>query len=463
LGGDAIDIPRLAEVDIDLIILVIAGLFGMFAGLCVSGLPALWWSAGAGASSLISGGRSMTVSRERHRARQTLIASQVALALVLLVGSGLMARSVWRLRSVRPGFDSTNAISFRIAVPPATYSSADESVRFFVRLDDAIRSLPGVLAAGAVSKLPLDDQGRTDTAVFLEDRPMAPGSLPGLHPLSYVTPGYFDAAGISFISGRTFARPDPPRVTTEAVVSRAFADRYWKTESAIGKRVRIFSRGPWYTVVGVVGSVRDTALNRPEDQTIYCPILPPREDPRWTPRDLAIVVRTRGVNPTGVASAIRDVVRGLDSSLPVYRIRSLSDVVAHASARSSFTFLLVASASTAALLLGVIGLYGVMSYVVTLRKREMGIRLALGAQPAEIRRMVSRQGLGVTMLGIAAGLAGATVLTRFLAVLLFEVSPRDPVVFAFAGGILLVVAAAACWLPARRAAAVDPALALRVD
>lgn len=462
-GGDAIDIPRLAEVNIDLTILALAGLCGMFAALCVSGLPALRWSARAGASSLISGGRSMSVSRERHRVRQALIAAQVALALVLLVGSGLMARSVWRLRSVRPGFDAADAISFRIAVPPATYSGADESVRFFVRLDDALRSVPGVLATGAVSKLPLDDQGRTDTAVFLQDRPLAPGSLPGLHPLSYVTPGYFDAAGIPFISGRTFARPDPPRVATEAVVSRAFADRYWRNESAIGKRVRIFSRGPWYTITGVVGSVRDTALDRAEDQTIYCPILPPREDPRWTPRDLAFVVRTNGVNPTGVASAIRNVVRGLDSSLPVYRIRPLREVIAHASARSSFTFLLIASASAAALLLGVIGLYGVVSYVVTLRKREMGIRLALGAQPAEIRRMVARQGLSVTMLGIAAGLAGATVLTRFLAALLFEVSPRDPAVFAFAGGILLMVAAVASWVPARRAAAVDPALALRVD
>jgi ABC-type antimicrobial peptide transport system permease subunit len=212
----------------------------------------------------------------------------------------------------------------------------------------------------------------------------------------------------------------------------------------------------------MVGNVRDKALDQPEDQMIYCPLLPAREDPRWTPRDIAFVVRTVG-DPVAAAGAIRDVVRGLDPSLPLYRIRALADIVAQASARRSFMFLLVGGASGVALLLGAIGLYGVMSYVVTLGTREMGIRLAIGAPPDTVRRMVLRQGLAVATLGIAVGLAGAMVLTRFLASLLFEVSPTDPAILALAAMLLLMVAVVASWLPARRAAVIDPASTLRTE
>jgi ABC-type antimicrobial peptide transport system permease subunit len=245
-------------------------------------------------------------------------------------------------------------------------------------------------------------------------------------------------------------------------VSRTLAERYWQGESAVGKRLRIITNGPLYTVVGVVGSVRDTALDQPADQMVYCPLLPAPEDPRWAPRDLAVVVRTEG-NALDVTAGIRDVIRGLDASLPMYRIRPLTDIVAHASARTRFTLYVIGVASIAALLLGAIGLYGVMSYVVTLRTHEMGIRLALGAQPHEVRRMVSRQGLAVATCGIAVGLLGAIALTRFLAALLFEVNPVDPAILALAAAFLLIVAAVASWLPARRAAAVDPALALRTE
>jgi ABC-type antimicrobial peptide transport system permease subunit len=194
----------------------------------------------------------------------------------------------------------------------------------------------------------------------------------------------------------------------------------------------------------------------------YFPLLPAREDPRWTPRDISFVVRTTG-DAAPVAGAARDVVRGLDPSLPIYRIRALSDIVAQASARRTFTLLLIGGASGVALLLGAIGLYGVMSYVVTLRTREMGIRLAIGAQPHELRRMVLRQGLLVAALGVVVGLAGAVGLTRFLAALLFEVSPTDPPVLGLAAAFLLGVAVLASWLPARRAAVVDVASTLRTE
>jgi putative ABC transport system permease protein len=319
-----------------------------------------------------------------------------------------------------------------------------------------------VKEVSVASKLPLDDQGRFDSGVFVEDRPRPQGSLPGIHPVVYVTPGYFAAAGIPFLEGRTFMRPDPPRVALEVVVSRAFAERYWKTDSPVGRRIRLLVNGPFYTVAGVVGNVRDSGLDRPVDQLVYCPLLPAREDLRWAPRDLAFVVRTEG-NQDVSAGAVRSVVRALDASLPVYGERPLTELVANASARRSVTFLLLAGATGIALLLGAIGLYGVMSYVVTLRTREVGLRLALGAQPHEVIRSVCRQGLGVASLGIGVGLAGSLMLTRFLASLLFEVSTTDPEVLAFSAIGLLLIASVATWLPARRAASIDPAIALRSE
>jgi putative ABC transport system permease protein len=458
LGG-VVDIPRLSELSLDGAVLGVAALLTMVTALFLSVIPALrsrTWSI-AGVSGM--GSRAASAGR----ARQALVVAQVAFALILLVGSGLMARSMWRLLSVEPGFEPSNVMTFRLALPTVSYPGSDDSVRFYVRATEAIAGVPGVSAAGAVSKLPLDEQGRTDSAVFIEDQPLPPGSLPGIHSVLYATPGYFEGAGIPFLQGRNFTRPAPPRVDLEAVVSRAFAERYWANESPLGKRVRIYSaNGPWYTVVGMVGNVRDKALDQAEDAVLYCPLLPAREDPRWTPRDIAFVARTAG-DPTVRAGAIRDAVRGLDPSLPIYRIRALDEIVERASARRWLTFLLVAGASAAALFLGAIGLYGVMSYVVTLRTREMGIRLAIGAAPDEVRFMVLRQGLAVAALGIAVGLAGAMLLTRFLAALLFEVSPTDPAVLALAAAVLLIVAGTASWLPARRAAVIDLARTLRTE
>jgi putative ABC transport system permease protein len=373
----------------------------------------------------------------------------------------LMGRSISRLRGVPPGVDASNAVTFRLALPSATYPAAADVVQFVTRVLDGMASAGGVASAGAVSKVPLDDQGRNETAVFVEDRPLSPGSLPVIHPVVYASPGYFAAAGIPIVSGRSFTTLEPNRVVLEAIVSRAFANRYWPSGSAIGRRVRIYLRGPWYTIVGVAGNVRDAAIDRPADEVLYCPLLPPPEDPRWAPRDLAFVVRMS--DRSFVTDSVRQVVRLLDPSIPVYRLRTLQHVVTQASARRWFTLLLIGTASVVALLLGAIGLYGVMAYVVALRTRELAIRLALGAQPGELRRMVSFQGLRMAAAGIVIGLAAAVAVTRVLATLLYEVSPTDPVVLAAASGVLLLVAAAASWLPTRRTTTIDPASALSAN
>jgi predicted permease len=458
--GGSVDLPRLGDIRIDSTAVLVSALSALAAGLVVNTFPALragsmssgWWLRAAGTWS--------TIDRDQHRLRNALVVVQVGFALILLVSSGLMAKSVWRLRSVEPGFQPSRAVTFRLALPAATYPGADGPVRFVLRALDGIAAIQGVTHAAVASKLPLDDLGRTDSAVFVEGRVMAPDALPGIHPVVYVTPGYFAAAGIPFLEGRGFLPLDPPRVALEVLVSRSFAERYWRADSPVGRRIRLLANGPWYTVVGVVGDVRDSALDRPIDAMVYCPLLPAREDPRWSPRDLVFVVRTEG-DPAAVTAAARSVVRGLDASLPVYRARPLTDVVANASARRSVTFLLLAGAAAAALLLGAIGLYGVMSYVVALRTREVGLRLALGAQPHAIIRSMCQQGLAVAAVGIAVGLAGALVLTRFIAALLFEVSTTDPTVLVASAIGLLIVGAIATWLPARRAASIDPALTLR--
>jgi len=457
-----VDLPRLHELTIDPVVAGITLLLTLAAAAIVTMLPA--WRYGSASLTLAPGAatQAATAARERHRARYALVVVQMALSLMLLAGSGLLARTVWRLRSVEPGFAPAQALTFRLALPSATYPDNDRAVRLATRVAAAIENVSGVRAAGVVSKLPLDDRGRTDSAVFVEDRPIPAGALPGIHPVVYATSGYFAAAGIPLVEGRTFAPSNPPNVVLEAVVSRAFAERYWKGESPIGRRFRTYVRGPFFTIVGIAGNVHDAGLDKPADAIVYCPVLPPAEDPRWAPRDLAFVVRTDG-DGAAFANAIREAVRSIDASVPAYRLATLSDIVAHAYARRSFTLMLIGGAAAAAILLAAIGLYGVMAFVVTLRTREIGIRLALGAQPAEVQRLVWRQGALVSMFGVALGLGGAVAISRSLAALLFEVSATDLPVLVLSSTILLGIASAATWAPARRAALVDPALALRAE
>ena len=460
--GPVIDLPRLAEVHLDATVLAVAALAALIAALLASGIPALRISLRAASSGARWAGRAATADRQRFRAREALIVVQVALALVLLAGSGLMARSVWRIRDVRPGFDPSGAMTFRLALPAVTYPTSDEAVRFYQRLAADVERLPSVTRAAAVSKLPLDSEGTTDTAVFVEDRPIPQGSLPGIHPVVYATSGYFESARIPVIAGRTFTPSDPPRVVHEAVVSQALAQRYWPNQSPLGKRLRILANGPWYSVVGVVGQVRNVALDRPEDELLYCPILPAREDRRWSPGDLAIIVRTSGP-PLAVTGAIRDIVRRLDASLPIYRIRPLSEVVQEAYARRQVTFGTIVGAAVVAVALGGMGLFGVMSYVMVLRTREIAIRLALGARPTAVRRMVAFQGVRVSVIGVVIGLAGASVLTRSLSTLLYDVSPTDPGVLTTVAIVVLLIAAVVSWIPTRRTTTIDPAIALRAE
>ncbi|HEU4631609.1 MAG TPA: ABC transporter permease [Gemmatimonadaceae bacterium] len=461
-----VDIPRLAEVGVDATVLAVAIAATALAALVVSAIPALRAGTTELSATLMEGGRSATAGRRRHRARQALVVAQVALALVLVAGAGLMARSFAKLRAVRPGFDAAHALTVRVALPAARYADSASAARFFVRALDAIAALPGVEAAGVVSKLPLDPEARRDTALFVEDRPLEPGQLPGIHQVAYASPDYFRALGIPLLEGRVFDRPDPTRAPHEVIVSRVVAERYWAGGHAVGRRVRLAPRGEWYTVVGVAGDVRGTGLEEPPDETLYLPLVTAPGDAgstaRWAPREVAVVVRGAAGPPTVGASVAR-VIRALDPAVPVYRAAPMSEVVARAGARTSLTLLLLGVASIVALALGAVGIYGVISYVVSLRTREIAVRLALGARPGEVHRMVSRQAMTTAAVGVGVGLAGALATTRSLGALLFGIAPTDPATLGAAALLLLAVAAAASWLPARRAAAMDPAQALRAE
>ena len=467
-----IDIPRLSDVGVDGVVLAVAAGVTVLAALLVSALPSLRSASVAPAGLLSDAGRSVTTGRRRHRVRHALVVAQLALALVLLAGAGLMARSFASLRAVPSGFDAAHAFTVRIALPGAAYSAPGEAARHIVRAIDAIASVSGVEAAGAVTKMPLVAEARRDTALFVEERPLAPGTMPNLHQVVFATPGYFRALGVPLVDGRVFERPDPDRAVREVILSRSVAERYWPGQSAIGKRVKM-SPSPlsaWYTVVGVAGDVRGTALEQPADEIIYLPIVvalgatdaPGAPETRWTPLEVAFVARSEA-GAAAIATRVEAAVRATDPGVPTYGARAMTDIVSQAAARTSFTLVLLGIASAVALLLGAVGIYGVISYVVSLRTREIAIRLALGAQPGDVRRMVSRQAAAVAAVGVVAGLVGALGLMRVLRSLLFGVSPTDP--FALAGAALLLVAvsAAASWLPARRAAALDPAQALRAD
>ncbi len=460
-------IPRLGDIRLDGAVVAFAVAVSALAALVVSVLPAVRAGNASLAALLMAEGRAATGSAHRQRARRTLVVSQVALALVLVAGAGLFARSFRRLSAVNPGFEAGHALAFRLALPSESYPTAGDAARTIVSTLGALRALPGVESAGVATQLPLDDEASQDSAVFVEDHPTPAGKIPDIHPMVFATPGYFAAMRVPLVAGRLFAPPDPSRDPAdeprEVVVSEAFADQYWTAQTALGKRIRMSPGDPWATIVGVVGSVREAGLDHAPASTVYLPLLTEtvRGTP-WTPHNVAFVVRAPG-DVEALGAAIRRAVRGTAPGVPVYRLLPLRELLSAAVARTTFTLLLLGIAAVVAMAIGAMGIYGVIAYLVALRTREIGVRLALGAQPADVRRLVVRRALTDAGVGVAVGLVGALLTTRMLAALLFEVRPTDPATLGTAAVLLLATAVAASWLPARRAARLDPAIALRGD
>jgi putative ABC transport system permease protein len=462
-------LPRASEIAIDGASLGVAALIAVITGLFFSAIPFVRAGKSELTPTLRDGSRGSTTGRERQRVRNAFVVAQVALALVLLVGSGLLARSFQRMRAVDPGFNATNVLTLRLSIPDATYRTTGQIAQFYHGLMTRLAAVPGVQVVGATSKLPLIDDGSSHNGMWVEDRPITKDQLPTIHSTASVTQDYFKAMNIPIIEGRTFRDDGSDRASHEVIVGRALARHFWPNGSAIGKRIK--TGGPdaaWSTIVGVVGDVHDESLTKPVDEMVYQPVVsliqpqPSSPDTVVAENTMTVTVRTVG-DPAAVLPAVRREIWNLDRNLPLVNVRPLSDVVGAAMARTTFTLIMIGAAAGVALLLGAIGIYGVISYMVSLRTREIGVRMALGAQSQQVRGMVVRQGLVLAAIGVGIGLAGALALSRLISSLLYGIAPYDPVTFVGVTTGLLMVAALASWLPAMRAARIDPIEALRAD
>jgi putative ABC transport system permease protein len=459
-------LPRLEEIAVDGTVLAFTVGVALLSGLLVGLLAALRYGRPALIPALKEGGRGGTVGHERLRARNALVVIQVALALVLLVCAGLMVRSFWSLRNVNPGLDPSSTLTVRLSLPETEYAAPEAPTRFVIQLLEKVRAIPGVQSAGTTNLLPLSGGGSTSTHV-IEDFPLPPGAVPPILAVRWVSPSFFETLRMPLIEGRVFDRLDPSSQVREVVVSQALAQRFWPGKSPLGKRLTQGIGGQtaqWATIIGVVGSMRENGLNEAPVETVYYPMQPQVgfDGEVQIPHNFTLLVRTTG-DPGRLAGPVRDAVWSLDPNLPLIQVRSMEEVVKRSMVRTTFTMLLLVIAGAVALLLGAVGIYGVISYVVSQRTREIGVRMALGAGKRDISRMVLREGLGLALLGIALGLAAAFALTRFMVALLFEVSPADPLTFAAVPAILALIALFACWLPANRAAGVQPLEAIRSE
>ena len=462
-------LPRASEISIDGASLAVAAAIAVITGLFFSAIPFIRAGKAELTPMLRDGSRGSTSGRERQRVRNAFVVAQVALALMLLVGSGLLARSFQHMRAIDPGFKPANVLTFRLSIPEASYPTVGDRARFYNQLMTRLASVPGVVAAGAASKIPLVDDGGSHNGAWIEDRPTGKDVLPTVHSTSEVTQDYFKAMNIPIVEGRTFRDDGSNKPSHEMIVGRSFAKHFWPNGSAIGKRAK--TGGPdaaWSTIVGVVGDVHDEALTKPIDEMIYMPVVniiqatPAMPDTIVASNTFTLTIRTTG-DPMAVFPAVRREIWAMDRNLPLVNVRTLSTVVESAMARTTFTLIMIGAAAGVALLLGAIGIYGVISYMVSLRTREIGVRMALGAQTVQVRRMVVRQGLVLAVIGAGIGLVGAVVLSRLIGSLLYGITPNDPLTLGVVTGGLLVVAAVASWLPAMRAARIDPIEALRAD
>lgn len=458
-------LPRLAEIHLGWPSVLFAGGGALAAGMVLGVIPLL--RSRVDLSLLREGGRGATGSRRRLAARNVLVVSQVALALVLLASAGLLVRSLRALRSVEPGFDARGVVTLALSLPDARYRSYQRASAFYEALATRVHALPGVTAVGFGGALPLESSDLCTGAVV--DVPGPSGERGDCVQMMQVTPGYFEALHIP-LRGRAPNWSETDAGGAGAVVSEAFADRFWPNDAAIGRGVRCCNaNGPFYRITGVTGPVRTHGLDRAPGQVVYFPMMPfpsgsdasERSGIEGWPVYMYMVVRARPGHEMSLLPAITRLVNELDAQVPITEITSMEDVVAKSLARRSFTMMLLVTAAVLALLLSGVGIYGVISYIVAQRRGEIGIRMALGAQRGAVHAMVVRQSLGMVVAGVAIGLAVSFATTRVLGALLFGVSPTDPLVLAAATAVLILLAAAASYAPTRRASQVDPVEALR--
>jgi predicted permease len=466
------NLPRLNEIAMDGrtfgFTLALSVLSGLFLGL----IPALKYAGPRISAALQSAGRTVSVSRERHRVRNILVVAQVALALVLLVSAGLMIRTAQALRTVEPGFTGAEHLqTLRISIPLSLIPDPQLVIRTQNDLADKLRAIPGVTSVGFASEAPMEMAAPNWDNVFPEGKTY-PDHVAPLRRFEDVSPGFLRSTGTRLVAGRELTWTDIYDLRPVVMISENLAREFWGTPSAaIGKRLREFQgmpwEVPWNEVIGVVQDVRQNGIHEKPPEIVYWPVLTRNffvpEGSLRVIRAVTFVIRSERAGTEGFLTQVRQAVWSENASLPLASVRTMREIYDESLATTSFTLVMLSIAGVMAMMLGVIGIYGVISYAVSQRRREIGIRVALGAEPGALRRLFVRYGLALASAGTAIGLAAAAGLTQLMKSVLFGISPVDPITYMSVPLVLVAAAVLASYLPARRASAVDPVETLRAE
>ena len=459
-------LPRTEEIAIDPVVLIFTVVISLVAGLLFGAIPVLKYARPQLAGALKEGGRASSTGKARHRARNTLVVVEIALAVVLLVAAGLMIRTFQAMQKVDPGFTRPEEIlTMRVSIPNSVVADPIQTARLHEQIAGRIAQLPGVRSVGVTSSITMDGNDSNDP-IFVEDFPTPEGRIPRMRRYKWAGPGYFDTMGNRLIAGRALDWNDAYTKAKVAVISENMAREFWKEPPlALGRRIRSGPTSPWRTIVGVVGDERDDGVTQAAPTMVYWPVV---VEHLWTKettvqRNLAYAIRSDRAGSPTLLKEVQQAVWSINPNLPVANVQTLEEIQAESMAQTSFALVMLSIAAGVALLLGVVGIYGVISYIAAQRTREIGIRMALGAAQRDVSRLFLRHGLVLSGIGIALGAAGAAGLTRLMASMLFGVSPLDWMTYVSVAVGLGATALLASYLPAARAARLDPSVALRAD
>ena len=461
-------LPRIHEIGIDLPVLFFTLGLSLVTSLLIGLIPVLKYAGVSANSGLREGGRALSQSRERHRARQTLVVVQVALALVLLICSGLMIRTFRALMHVSPGFTAPDAVqTFRFYIQEAQIpdTQAERAVRMDEEILNKLAAIPGVSSVSFSTAVPMDGRSSNDL-VYAQDRVYGEGELPPIRRLKFISPGFFATLGTQLLAGRDLTWTDTYQKRPVAIISENFARQYWHDPNgALGKRIRVANTDDWREIVGVVQDVHDDGVDKAAPSSAYWPVMMDRfEGSKETlRRNIAFILRSPRAGSRSFMNEVQERVWSVNPDVPLAEVSTLGELYTKSMARTSFTLVMLCVAGSMALLLGIVGIYGVISYSVSQRTREIGIRMALGAQRETLTAMFVRQGMRLTLIGAVCGLVTAFVSMRLMSSILFNVSPVDPITYLSITIGVVAVASLACYLPSRRAATVEPMQALRAE
>ncbi len=457
-------LPRVNEIALGPLVLVFAALLSVVAGFLFGLIPVVKF-ASPRLAALKDGGRSGTEGRDRHRTRSALVVSEIALALVLLVASGLMIRTFQALGKVDPGFvRGEQILTFALPIPRPLALDAERTLRRQYEIVNRIQQVPGVQSVGLTSVVPLTGSNM-ENPFLVEDHPEH-GNTPMARRMTWILPGYFETMGTRLVAGRHLTWNDVFSYTPVVLVNERLARLYWKTpEEAVGKRVREGARSPWRQIIGVVADIRNDGVAQDAPPHSYWPAVVKDffDTPIVWQSGLNCVIRSPRTGTPAFLNELREAVRSIDKTVPLARVRTVEAIAATSMAQRTFAVVMLAIAAGVALLLGAVGIYGVIAYITAQRTREVGIRMALGARPGDIAQLFLRHGAALACIGIALGVVAAMALSRLMTSLLFGVSARDPITYVAVSAALATVVLLAGYLPSRRAARMQPVAALRSD